>query len=618
MPLSSEIKNITKRIIERSRETREAYLEKIEKAASQKPKRKFLGCANQAHGFAAAPPVDKYQLKEDVSANIAIVTAYNDMLSAHEPYKDYPDLIKKTARSLGAVAQVAGGVPSMCDGITQGFPGMELSLFSRDVIALSTAVALSHDCYDGALYLGICDKIVPGLMIGALIFGHLPAIFVPAGPMTTGQSNSEKAKIRELFAQGKASRKDLLESESKSYHGPGTCTFYGTANSNQMMMEMMGLHMPGAAFIHPYTKLRDALTISATKKILEITSLGRNYLPIGKMIDERSFVNAIVGLSATGGSTNHTIHIIAMAMAAGIVITWDDIAQISHNVPLLARVYPNGLADVNYFHAAGGMGFVIRQLIEGGWAHVDVETVYGGGLESYIMEPYLDHEEKIYWHFSSEQSGDERILRGRENPFQKDGGIRLLKGNLGKAIIKVSALKPEHWVVEAPALVFSTQEEVQESFQKGELDQKDFIAVLRYQGSKANGMPELHKLVTLLAVLQDKGQKVALLTDGRMSGASGKIPIAMHLTPEALDEGPIARIENGDIIRLDAEKEELFFLTKEEIVFNREIIIPDISHYQEGIGRELFSVFRKNVNRADQGAHIFTFFPNIKNKENIS
>ncbi|EJF89390.1 phosphogluconate dehydratase [Bartonella tamiae] len=604
MALSEKIASVTERIRERSKPKREAYLDHIHKTMSNRPKRSFFGCANQAHGFAACGPVDKERLKEDVVGNIGIITAYNDMLSAHQPFETFPKLIKDAAREAGGVAQVASGVPAMCDGVTQGYDGMELSLFSRDVIAMATAVGLSHDMFDAALYLGICDKIVPGLVIGALTFGHLPGIFVPAGPMTTGQGNDEKAKIRQLYAEGKVDRRALLESESRSYHGPGTCTFYGTANSNQMMMEMMGLHMPGASFINPNTPLRDALTREAAKRALQITALGNDYTPAGAMIDERSFVNAIVGLNATGGSTNHTIHLIAMAAAAGIELTWHDIAEISANVPLLARVYPNGLADVNHFHAAGGMGFLIRELIEAGLVHEDVRTVFGEGLHAYASEPKLNSDGTVIRDPAPIKSADEKVLSGWKAPFQADGGIRILTGNLGSSIIKVSAVKPERWLVEAPVRVFNDQSGLQEAFKAGELNGKDFIAVIRYQGPKANGMPELHKLTTVLGVLQDRGQKVALVTDGRMSGASGKIPAAIHVTPEALDNGLIARIKDGDILRLDANNGTLNYIG-DEVAFNaREIEKPDLSANENGTGRELFRAFRQFVNRADQGASV--------------
>ena len=604
MSLSGTIAAVTDRIRERSKKSREIYLDRITHAARNRPRRSFFACANQAHSFAACARLDKERLKEDVVGNIGIITAYNDMLSAHQPFEAFPKIIREAAREAGGVAEVASGVPAMCDGITQGYTGMELSLFSRDVIAMAAAVGLSHDVFDAALYLGICDKIVPGLLIAALTFGHIPAIFVPSGPMTTGQGNDKKAEIRQLYAEGKVDRKALLQSEATSYHGPGTCTFYGTANSNQMMMEMMGLHMPGAAFINPNTPLRDALTREATRRALKITALGNEYTPVGAMIDERSFVNAIVGLNATGGSTNHTIHLIAMAHAAGIDLTWGDIAEISSVVPLIARVYPNGLADVNYFHAAGGMGFVIKQLIEAGLVHEDVRTVVGEGLSAYATEPKLGSDGQVVREPAPEKSGDEKVLAGWRKPFQADGGIRVLSGNMGAAIIKVSAVKPERWLIEAPALVFNDQLELQEAFKAGKLDGKDFVAVVRYQGPKANGMPELHKLTTVLGVLQDRGQKIALVTDGRMSGASGKIPAAIHVTPEALDNGPIARLKDGDMIRLDANDGTLTILVDEKEFNDRPIEHPDLSANEFGTGRELFRVFREFVGRADQGASV--------------
>ncbi|WP_208440330.1 phosphogluconate dehydratase [Bartonella raoultii] len=604
MALSKTIARVTQRIYERSLPTREIYLDRISKAQTNHPKRSFLSCTNQAHGFAACSPVDKERLKDNIAGNIGIITAYNDMLSAHQPFESFPRLIKEAARLVGGVAQVAGGVPAMCDGVTQGNAGMELSLFSRDVIAMTTAISLSHNMFDAVLYLGVCDKIIPGLMIGALTFGHLPGIFVSAGPMTSGQGNDEKAKIRQLYAENKIDRQTLLESEARSYHGPGTCTFYGTANSNQMILEMMGLQMPGGAFINANTPLRDALTKEATRRVLEMTALGDNYSPLGMIVDERSFVNAIVGLNATGGSTNHTIHLIAMAAACGIRLTWHDIAEISSVVPLLARIYPNGLADINHFHAAGGMGFIIRELIEAGLVHEDICTVFGTNFNSYAIEVRLDSDGRIVRKPAIKESAHHKILAGWRKPFQSEGGIRVLSGNLGTAIIKVSSVKREHWRIEAPVLVFNDQEELQKAFKSGALNDKDFIAVIRYQGPKANGMPELHKLTTILSVLQDKGQKVALVTDGRMSGASGKIPAAIHVTPEALDNGPLARLEDGDIVCLDAHAGKLTLL-EDLAKFNTRVIVPpDLSKNEYGVGRELFHVFRQSVNRADQGASV--------------
>ncbi len=604
MTVNQTLQAITNRIIERSRPTREAYLARINAAASRKPMRSALGCANLAHGFAACGPSDKAGLAGDELLNIGIITAYNDMLSAHQPFETFPQLIKQAAREAGGVAQVAGGVPAMCDGVTQGFAGMELSLFSRDVIAMATAVGLSHDMFDAAVYLGVCDKIVPGLVIGALTFGHLPAIFIPAGPMTSGLPNDEKARIRQLYAEGKVGRAELLESESKSYHGPGTCTFYGTANSNQMLMEIMGLHIPGSSFINPNTPLRDAMTKEAAKRALEITACGNNYTPVGAMLDERSFVNGVVGLNATGGSTNHTIHLIAMAAAAGIKLTWQDISDISAAVPLLARVYPNGLADVNHFHAAGGMGYLIRELLDARLLHEDVRTVWGETLRDYTIEPALNADGTIARTPAPEVSADAKVLAKAEAPFQPDGGIKVLSGNIGSAIIKVSAVKPDRHVIEAPAKIFHDQAEMQDAFKAGKLE-GDFIAVVRYQGPKANGMPELHKLMTVLGILQDRGQRVALVTDGRLSGASGKVPSAIHVTPEALDNGMIAKIQEGDIIRLDATQGTLTVLVNDTELQSRTIQTPDLSHNQFGMGRELFTAFRHIAGHADQGASVF-------------
>ncbi len=536
--------------------------------------------------------------------NLGIITSYNDMLSAHQPFETYPQLIKEAAREAGGIAQVAGGVPAMCDGVTQGQPGMELSLFSRDVIAMATAIGLSHNMFDAAVYLGVCDKIVPGLVIAALTFGHLPAVFIPAGPMTSGIPNDEKAKVRQLYAEGKVGRAELLEAESKSYHGPGTCTFYGTANSNQMLMEIMGLHTPGASFVNPGTPLREALTREAAKRALAITQLGNAYTPVGKMIDERSVVNGIVGLHATGGSTNHTIHLIAMAHAAGIAITWQDISDLSEAVPLLARVYPNGLADVNHFHAAGGMGFLIRELLDAGLLHEDVQTVWGEGLRPYAIEAKLGADGSVVREPAPQKSGDEKVLAPFPKAFQPTGGLKVLSGNLGHAIIKTSAVKPERRVIEAPAIVLDSQEALNDAFKAGELN-RDFVAVIRFQGPKANGMPELHRLTTVLGVLQDRGHKVALVTDGRMSGASGKVPAAIHVTPEALEGGPIGRLHDGDLVRLDADAGTLEVLVPDEELAGRPIRTPDLSANEYGFGRELFAGFRELAGRADQGASVF-------------
>jgi len=604
MTVKRELEAITSRIRERSRATREAYLQRLDEAASSGPHRSALACGNLAHGFAACAPGDKAALSGNAVPNLGIVTAYNDMLSAHQPYETFPELIREAAREVGAVAQVASGVPAMCDGVTQGQAGMELSLFSRDVIALSAAVGLSHNMFDAAVYLGICDKIVPGLLIAALNFGHLPAVFIPAGPMTTGLPNDEKAKVRQLYAEGKVGRDALLEAESKSYHSPGTCTFYGTANSNQMMMEIMGLHTPGASFVNPNTPLRTALTREAAKRALAITAQGNEFTPVGRMIDERSIVNAVVGLNATGGSTNHTIHLIAIAAAAGIKLTWSDIAEISDIVPLLARVYPNGLADVNHFHAAGGLGFLIRELLDAGLLHEDVSTVWGPGLRNYAVEAKLGENGSVTRVPTPEQSGDEKVLAPFEKAFQPTGGLRMLKGNLGHAIIKTSAVKPQHRVIEAPAMVFHTQEALQQAFKDGLLN-RDVVAVVRYQGPKANGMPELHKLTPALGVLLDRGYHVALVTDGRMSGASGKVPAAIHVTPEALDGGVIAKVRDGDMVRVDAEAGTLELLVDAQELASRTVEPVDLSHRQHGMGRELFAAFRRIAGRADEGASIF-------------
>lgn len=601
--LNPTLAKVTERICERSRKTRALYLERMEEARRQGPIRKHLACTNLAHGFAAFGEKDKEALKAMQWPNIAIVSSYNDMLSAHQPFETFPRIIKNAAREVGAVGQFAGGVPAMCDGVTQGQTGMELSLFSRDVIAMATAVSLSHDMFDAVLCLGICDKIVPGLVIGALKFGHLPTVMVPGGPMPSGLPNDEKAKIRQLYAQGKVGRDQLLESELQSYHSPGTCTFYGTANSNQMMMEVMGLHMPGSAFVNPYTPLRDALTVAATQRAAKISHLGGEYIPMGKVVDEKAIANAVVGLLATGGSTNHTMHLVAMAHAAGVIINWDDFSDLSEAVPLLARIYPNGSGDVNHFHAAGGMGFLIRELLHGGLLHNDVLTVMGPGLERYTEEPVLK-DDKLVWRPAPEQSGDDTILRPLSKPFSPDGGLRVLSGNLGRAVIKVSAVKPEHRVVEAPARVFQDQEEVMAAFERGELH-RDVIAVVLFQGPRANGMPELHKLTPPLGVLQGLGYKVGLVTDGRMSGASGKVPAAIHVTPECLGGGPLARIRDGDMVVLDSERGILEAKVDAEEWTRRRPQTADLSHNRWGCGRELFDVFRANAVGAEQGAMSF-------------
>ncbi|AMX96779.1 phosphogluconate dehydratase [Mesorhizobium sp. M7A.F.Ca.US.014.04.1.1] len=604
MTARRDIEAITERIRQRSKPGRERYLGRIAEASNRTANRAVLSCGNLAHGFAVCSPSEKLALGADKVPNLGIITSYNDMLSAHQPFESFPALIKDAARKAGGIAQVAGGVPAMCDGVTQGQPGMELSLFSRDVIAMAAAIGLSHNMFDAAVYLGVCDKIVPGLVIAALTFGHLPAVFIPAGPMTSGLPNDEKAKVRQLYAEGKAGRAELLEAESKSYHGPGTCTFYGTANSNQMLMEIMGLHTPGASFVNPGTPLREALTREATKRALAITALGNAYTPVGRMIDERSIVNGVVGLHATGGSTNHTIHLIAMAAAAGIAITWQDISDLSEAVPLLARVYPNGLADVNHFHAAGGLGFLIRELLDEGILHEDVQTVWGEGLRPYAVEAKLGADGGVVREASPRTSGDEKVLAPFNKAFQATGGLKVLSGNLGHAVIKTSAVKPERRIIEAPARVFDSQQGLNDAFKAGTLT-GDFIAVIRFQGPKANGMPELHKLTTVLGILQDRGQRVALVTDGRMSGASGKVPAAIHVTPEAVEEGPIARIHEGDIIRLDADAGTLEVLVPAGDFALRRTADADLIGNEFGFGRELFAGFRQLVGRADHGASAF-------------
>ncbi|MBZ7932054.1 phosphogluconate dehydratase [Campylobacter sp. RM12910] len=592
----NKIKQITQKVKERSKKTREQYLERIQ-THKGKIQRKDLGCANLAHAYASIPKHIKERIKENKDLNFAIVSAYNDMLSAHQPFKNYPDIIKQELFKNHAFGQFAGGTPAMCDGITQGYDGMELSLFSRDVIAMSVAIALSHNVFDGAFYLGVCDKIVPGLLIGALSFGHLPSIFVPSGPMTSGISNDEKSKTRQLFAEGKISRDKLLESEMKSYHDIGTCTFYGTANSNQMMMEFMGLHLPNSAFINPNTSLREALVKEAANHMAQ-----NKILPIGELLDERNIINAMIGLMATGGSTNHTIHLVAIARAAGIIINWDDFDAISNITPLLARVYPNGKADVNQFEAAGGLAFVINELLKEGLLHDDANTVMGQGMQAYTKNPFLINGKLIYKD-GIKTSKEENILRNIENPFSKNGGVRILKGNIGRAVIKISAVKEEHQIIKAPAMVFHSQQEFLKKFQNKEL-QKDFIAVLPYQGPRSNGMPELHKLTPPLGILQDQGFKVALVTDGRMSGASGKVPAAIHMSPEALLDGNIAKIKDGDMLLLDAKNGILEILIDEKEWKERKI--PKLEKEEIfGCGRELFAGFRTQTSSAETGAMSF-------------
>ncbi|KRJ17296.1 phosphogluconate dehydratase [Acinetobacter pittii] len=595
---------VTERVIARSQKTRSAYLQRIEHAQGKFPARGALSCANLAHGFASMDDNEKLIIKVGREPNIGIVSSYNEMLSAHAPYKTFPDLIKNAARENGGVAQFAGGVPAMCDGITQGNAGMELSLFSRETIAMSTAIALSHNMFDAALCLGVCDKIVPGLLIGALQFGYLPTIFVPAGPMTSGLSNDEKAKIRQQFATGQVGRDALLEAESAAYHGQGTCTFYGTANSNQMLMEVMGLHLPSAAFVHPHTPLRDALTAEAAIRVLDLTVERGNYTPIGHVVDEKAIINGIVALLATGGSTNHTLHLIAIARAAGILIDWDDFDELSAVVPLLAKIYPNGKADVNHFQAAGGVAFLIRNLLEVGLLHNDVTTVAGKGLQHYTKEPKLI-DGKLNWVDGVVQSLDDKVLRSIDAPFQPDGGLRLMQGRLGRGVIKISAVAPEHRKVKAPAIVFDSQEAVQAAFDRGELH-RDFIAVVRFQGARANGMPELHRLTPVLGVLQDQGFHVALVTDGRMSGASGKVPAVIHLSPEALLNGPIAKVQTGDMLIIDAEAGVLDVEIDEQTWQSRPVAQPEHQAENEvGFGRELFGVFRAAAAPAEHGASVF-------------
>ncbi|MDK4545130.1 phosphogluconate dehydratase [Kingella kingae] len=602
--LHPKLAEITQRIIERSKPTREAYLARIRAFKQQgKLERDQLGCSNLAHGYASMPKSIKIEMQKPDVPNLGIITAYNDMVSAHQPFKDFPDWIKDEAQKHGATAQVAGGTPAMCDGITQGYEGMELSLFSRDVIAMSTAVGLSHQMFDGALFLGVCDKIVPGLVIGALSCGHIPAVFTPAGPMESGIGNKEKARTRQLFAEGKVGREALLASEMGSYHSPGTCTFYGTANSNQMMMEFMGLHLPAAAFFNPYTPMREALTRHAAVQLVQDIR-SKKAKPIGEMLSEKSFINAMIGLMATGGSTNHTMHLVAMARAAGVILNWDDFDEISNIIPLLIRVYPNGQADVNHFAAAGGLPFVIRELRENGLLHDDVDTVVGHGMQAYTQEPFLDNDQLV-WRDATAQSLNDEILRTFDNPFSPNGGLRLMKGNVGRGVIKVSAVKDSHRIIEAPAIVFNDQKEVLTAFERGELDGKDFVCVVRFQGARANGMPELHKLTPPLAILLDRGQKVALVTDGRMSGASGKVPASIHMSPEASMGGGIGKIQTGDLIRFDSVTGELTALVDEKEWAVREIPAADLSKNHYGVGRELFAGFRAQTSSAETGAMSF-------------
>ncbi len=597
MPLHPVIADVTARVESRSRATRGPYLDRLARAADDGPARAHLSCGNQAHAYAATG-ADKAALAGGRAPHLGIVTAYNDMLSAHQPFERFPELIREAARGAGGTAQVAGGVPAMCDGVTQGQPGMELSLFSRDVIALAASIAMSHNCFDGALYLGVCDKIVPGLVMAAAAYGHVPAVFLPAGPMPSGLPNDEKSKVRDRFAAGEVDRDTLMRAEMASYHGPGTCTFYGTANSNQMLMEFMGLHLPGASFVNPNTPLRDALTEAGTRRALEITALGNDYRPAGRILDEKAFVNGIVGLMATGGSTNLVLHLPAMARAAGIQLDIEDFADIAEVVPLMARVYPNGLADVNHFHAAGGLGYMIGELLEAGLLHPDTMTVAGDGLGHYTREPRLIDGE-LTWREGARESANERILAPLSNPFQPTGGLRQLDGNLGRGVIKTSAVAEANLTVEAPARIFEDQQAVKAAYRAGEFTD-DVIVVVRFQGPRANGMPELHALTPTLSVLVDRGLKVALVTDGRMSGASGKVPAALHISPEAAAEGPLARLRDGDIVRLDA-RAGLLETTAPDFDA-RTPARPDLSANQVGIGRELFATFRAQAGPASTGA----------------
>jgi phosphogluconate dehydratase len=600
MGLHPVIGEVTLRLERRSAARRSAYLKRLAAAGAVGPRR-GLSCGNLAHAFAASEAQDKATIRAGHSPNIGIVTAYNDMLSAHQPYEGYPERIRRTTRLLGASAQVAGGVPAMCDGVTQGRPGMELSLFSRDVIALSTAIALSHDVFDAAVYLGICDKIVPGLLIGALSFGHLPAVFIPSGPMRSGMPNADKSRVRQRYATGDATREELLDAEARSYHSAGTCTFYGTANSNQMLMEIMGLQLPGSSFVNPQTPLRDALTQRAVERAVELarTPVG---LRCGELVDARTLVNGVVGLHATGGSTNHLLHLVAIAAAAGLELTLEDIARLSDAVPLLARVYPNGTADINSFHCAGGMAFIIAELLDAGRLHADARTILGGTLADYTAQPYLDAG-VLRFSTARAASQDESVLRSASTPFQDVGGLRMLTGNLGTAAIKLSAVAPERWLIEAPALVVNDLAEVNAHFEAGQLD-RDFVLVVPFQGPRANGMPELHSLTPLLGVLQDRGHRVALVTDGRMSGASGRVPAAIHLSPEAMASGPLARVHSGDPIRLDARRGTLNALV-DDTAFAARSPQTHTERMTFGLGRELFELFRRNVGAADRGASIF-------------
>lgn len=598
--MNTIIQEVTDRIIERSKVSRAAYLAKIDKARRQGPHRGALSCGNLAHGFAACGKEDKADLRSMIKANIAIVSSYNDMLSAHQPYETYPRVLKEAIAEVGSVAQFAGGVPAMCDGVTQGNPGMELSLMSRDNIAMGAAIGLSHNMFDGALMLGICDKIVPGLLLGGLSFGHLPTVFVPAGPMPSGLPNKEKARVRQEFAEGKVGRDALLEAESQSYHSAGTCTFYGTANSNQLVVEVMGLHLPGASFVNPGTELRDELTKAAARQVTRLTDLGDNYMPIGHIVDAKSMVNGLVALLATGGSTNHTMHLVAVARAAGLIVNWDDFSDLSKATPLITRIYPNGSADINHFTAAGGMSLLFKQLLDKGLLHNDVNTICGFGLERYTQEPKI-RDGELVWEDGPAESFDKDVLADIKHPFKPDGGLCVLSGNLGRAVIKTSALRSPVCKLKAPAVVFNDQYALDEAFQSGELD-RDCIVVVRFQGPSAIGMPELHRLTPPLGVLQDRGHKVALVTDGRMSGASGKVPAAIHLTPEAFKGGLIGKIQNGDIVEIDTETGCLVLHVDEQELANRQQADFDLTDSHQGMGRELFAGMRSTLTGAEEGA----------------
>ena len=604
--MNPTVSRVTQRIIERSRDSRAAYLAKIEHARSKKVHRSQLACGNLAHGFAACGQEDKASLTSMTKSNIGIVTSFNDMLSAHQPYETYPQQIKAALHTVGAVGQVASGVPAMCDGVTQGQDGMELSLMSREVIAMSAAVGLSHNMFDGALYLGVCDKIVPGLFMAAMSFGHLPTLFVPAGPMPSGLPNKEKVRVRQLYAEGKLGRDALLEAEAASYHAPGTCTFYGTANSNQMVIEVMGLHLPGASFVQPDMPLRAALTDAAARQVTRMTETSGNYMPVGRMVDEKVIVNGIIALLATGGSTNHTMHLVAMARAAGIHINWDDFSDLSDVVPLMCRIYPNGPADINHFQAAGGVPVLVQELLKGGLLHEDVDTVAGHGLSRYTQEPFLE-DGKLVYRPGPTQSHDSNVIASFDKPFESHGGTKVLTGNLGRAVMKTSAVPTDNQIIEAPAVVFHSQHDVVPAFEAGKLD-KDCIVVVRYQGPRAIGMPELHKLMPPLGVLMDRGLKVALVTDGRLSGASGKVPSAIHVTPEAYSGGLLAKVRDGDMVRVNGKTGELTLLVDEAELANRELVHPDLSALHDGSGREMFAALREQLSGAEEGASCIKFY----------